>query len=116
VRNLDFYSAAATLFPILFLVMLVEQRLFARDEDRTSKEQLSLLFDLTLLMLIFGVGVFTALRGLDTGHPGHVSHSAVVATLGAAFMLLGMRVLFEQARDIGCMATTLSSIPGNLPR
>jgi hypothetical protein len=84
VNELEFYSAAAQVIPLLFLVIVFEVRFWERGSYR--EEGLSWLrlaaraFDVLVLSVIVA-GEWAALRVLDTGNAGEWSHWLVVDAL-----------------------------------
>jgi heme A synthase len=84
VNELEFYSAAAQVIPLLFLVIVFEVRFWERgsyrDAGRSWVRLTARAFDVLVLLLIVA-GEWAALRVLDTGSAGEWSHRLVVNAL-----------------------------------
>ena len=81
---MEFYSAAAQVIPLLFLVIVFEVRFWERGSYRetgpTWVRLTARAVDILVLLLIVA-GEWAALRALDTGNAGEWSHRLVVNAL-----------------------------------
>jgi hypothetical protein len=84
VNELEFYSAAAQVIPLLFLVIVFEVRFWERGSYRDAGPSWVRLaaraFDVLVLLLIVA-GEWAALRVLDSGSAGEWSRRLVVDAL-----------------------------------
>jgi hypothetical protein len=84
VNELEFYSAAAQVIPLLFLVIVFEVRFWERGSYREAGPSWVRLtaraFDVLVLLLIVA-GEWAALRALDSGNAGEWSRRLVVDAL-----------------------------------
>jgi heme A synthase len=84
VDELEFYSTAAQVIPLLFLVIVFEVRFWERgtyrEADRRWVRLTARALDILVLLLIVA-GEWAALRVLDTGTAGEWSHRLVVDAL-----------------------------------
>jgi hypothetical protein len=81
--NLAFYEAAAQIIPVLFLALVVEERIFAsRREDAPALELVIL-----AAILVGIVGELVAINALITGErPGDVEQTTVVYAIVLLFL------------------------------
>ena len=83
-NELEFYSAAAQVIPLLFLVIVFEVRFWERGSYREAGPSWVRLaaraFDVLVLLLIVA-GEWAALRALDSGNAGEWSRRLVVDAL-----------------------------------
>jgi hypothetical protein len=84
VNELEFYSAAAQVIPLLFLVIVFEVRFWERDTHREQGPSwvrlAARVFDV-LVLLVIVAGEWAALHVLDTGNAGEWSRRLVVGAL-----------------------------------
>jgi hypothetical protein len=84
VNELEFYSTAAQVIPLLFLVIVFEVRFWERGSYREAGPSWVRLtaraFDVLVLLLIVA-GEWAALRALDSGSAGEWSRRLVVDAL-----------------------------------
>jgi hypothetical protein len=84
VNELEFYSTAAQVIPLLFLVIVFEVRFWERGSYREAGPSWVRLtaraFDVLVLLLIVA-GEWAALRALDSGNAGEWSRRLVVDAL-----------------------------------
>jgi hypothetical protein len=84
VNELEFYSTAAQVIPLLFLVIVFEVRFWERGSYREAGRSWVRLtaraFDVLVLLLIVA-GEWAALRALDSGNAGEWSRRLVVDAL-----------------------------------
>jgi hypothetical protein len=115
-RSLDFYVAAATVFPILFVSLLVErggEALRRRPEKGRGPEPgtLDQVFDILALVWVYLVlvgGEVAALHVLDVGHATRGWRVTVIVTLGAGGVWLVLRTVTRHLRSIGQVGERLA--------
>jgi hypothetical protein len=124
VNELEFYSAASQVIPLLFLVIVFEVRFWERGSYRESGpfwvRWAARALDVMVLLVIVA-GEWAALRVLDTGSPGEWSRRLVVVALLAEGIVIvwftwrvGGRGRLDTAETLTQIVTALDERAGRV--
>jgi hypothetical protein len=86
----DFYSAAAQILPVFLLALALESRVVVRSLGAGFEVGLAI-----FVFLILGVGEYSALHAIDSGHPNNTDFASVVGALAATFVAIVTLALIQ---------------------
>jgi hypothetical protein len=114
VKSLDFYSTAATIYPIIFIAVLLEVAPERRDTSAEPPRSRSASFQAFGAVVILGsvaflaIGEFAALHVLDVGHATTLWRGVVKVTLLATGGLLIGHTLARRVDPLGPIASAVA--------
>lgn len=107
--NLAFYSAAATIFPLLFITLTITgEGLINRAREEHWYSQLRALAQLLGIFAIYISGEVLTLRVLLAGHASQDQSRFIQSALAVGAGLVVLGVLLDRARDIGPVAKNVA--------
>ena len=98
-ENLEFYSAASQLIPLLFITFLVERH-FQGEKGLGVLGQTRSVLQVLALISVFVMGEVAALQVLADGEPTESKESLVVSSLAVGTFLIVAPYLIGFAREM----------------